>query len=160
MARRQNAAPENPLFDHATLHRRQHSQPLECTTDTAHIEAPYRLVQRSGHRAQRWVGELFGQPVEGRDQFPQFIEGGVALQAMENRGTLAIDTVRNEDAVPLTISDTGPGIPAELSARIFEPFFTTKASVLLHFDPQRICIVVEDHGHGFDTDRPTLRRVE
>jgi signal transduction histidine kinase len=26
------------------------------------------------------------------------------------------------------ISDSGPGIPADIRARIFEPFFTTKAS--------------------------------
>jgi two-component system sensor histidine kinase HydH len=51
-----------------------------------------------------------------------------AVQAMPQGGTLRL-TVRRaaRTEVQVEFTDTGPGIPPDLSARIFEPFFTTKA---------------------------------
>jgi len=49
-------------------------------------------------------------------------EGGVN----QEKGTIAISTRQEEDAVVVRINDTGPGIPEEIRPRIFEPFFTTK----------------------------------
>jgi signal transduction histidine kinase len=42
------------------------------------------------------------------------------------RLTLSTRSAMDNRIVQVEISDTGPGIPAELCARIFEPFFTTK----------------------------------
>lgn len=49
-----------------------------------------------------------------------------ALQAMNNRGTLTIDVIQQNQNVRVSITDTGKGIPQEIQSKIFEPFFTTK----------------------------------
>lgn len=49
-----------------------------------------------------------------------------ALQAMEGKGVLKIDVNHQENAISVSITDSGKGIPPEILPRIFEPFFTTK----------------------------------
>ncbi|TAG91667.1 MAG: HAMP domain-containing protein [Oscillatoriales cyanobacterium] len=49
-----------------------------------------------------------------------------ALQAMDNKGTLIIDIIQEDNYVKVAVTDSGKGIPAEVMPRIFEPFFTTK----------------------------------
>jgi signal transduction histidine kinase len=53
-----------------------------------------------------------------------------AVEACDEQGIVKIQAgYSNEDpdySVRISISDTGPGIPAELMSRIFNPFFTTK----------------------------------
>ena len=52
-----------------------------------------------------------------------------ALEAMGDEGTLMVTTVLDDDAVELSITDSGPGMDPEHASRIFEPFYTTKADV-------------------------------
>ncbi len=49
-----------------------------------------------------------------------------AVQAMEHRGTLTLETSAVAGTTQVRVSDTGCGIPRELQSLIFEPFFTTK----------------------------------
>ena len=49
-----------------------------------------------------------------------------AAQAMESQGQLRIKTWHADDAVHISVTDNGKGIPQENLTRIFDPFFTTK----------------------------------
>ena len=49
-----------------------------------------------------------------------------AAEAMGGAGTIRVSIVASDSTCRVSISDSGPGIPAELRERIFEPFFTTK----------------------------------
>jgi PAS domain S-box-containing protein len=49
-----------------------------------------------------------------------------AMQAMARGGTLTFQTGESGDAVWVSVTDTGGGIPPEMLNRIFEPFYTTK----------------------------------
>jgi signal transduction histidine kinase len=46
--------------------------------------------------------------------------------APDGAGRVKIDGSADGDAVVLSVSDNGPGIPADVQARLFTPFFTTK----------------------------------
>jgi Signal transduction histidine kinase regulating C4-dicarboxylate transport system len=50
-----------------------------------------------------------------------------ALDAMEEDGELQVRTDICNEAVRVSIADTGAGIPPKVLPRIFDPFFTTKA---------------------------------
>ena len=49
-----------------------------------------------------------------------------AIDAMDGKGTIEINTSSCEDRILVTIRDSGSGIPDDVRSRIFEPFFTTK----------------------------------
>ncbi len=49
-----------------------------------------------------------------------------AREAMESGGTIRVSTAREGDAVSITVTDEGPGVPADKLEDIFNPFYTTK----------------------------------
>ncbi len=49
-----------------------------------------------------------------------------AADAMSGGGTLSVATAAVDGAVEVRVTDTGPGIAADILPRIFEPFFSTK----------------------------------
>jgi len=51
-----------------------------------------------------------------------------ALQAMDYKGMLTIETLLHEANIVLKFTDNGKGIPPEIIPKIFQPFFTTKSA--------------------------------
>ncbi|MEG4008083.1 response regulator [Microcoleus sp. Pol11C1] len=51
-----------------------------------------------------------------------------ALQAMDYKGILTIETRQQEANIFLKFTDNGKGIPSEVMPKIFQPFFTTKSA--------------------------------
>jgi signal transduction histidine kinase len=49
-----------------------------------------------------------------------------AVDAMNGKGEISLRTYAEDKHVIVEITDSGPGIPAEIQSRIFDPFFTTK----------------------------------
>jgi signal transduction histidine kinase len=49
-----------------------------------------------------------------------------AIDAIEDEGTITIDTSISNGFIYITIKDTGHGIPENIRERIFDPFYTTK----------------------------------
>lgn len=50
-----------------------------------------------------------------------------ALDAMNDKGSLTLETATRDAGAVIRITDTGPGIPADIRTKIFDPFFTTKS---------------------------------
>jgi two-component system NtrC family sensor kinase len=74
---------------------------------------------------QREMPQVQGNDGEMRQVFLATIVN--ALDAMQDKGTLTIETRTDGNVVLVRISDTGHGIPAGLMNRIFDPFFSTKS---------------------------------
>lgn len=49
-----------------------------------------------------------------------------AIHAMNHKGVLKIDILRQNNQAVIKIADSGTGIPEEVQAKIFTPFFSTK----------------------------------
>lgn len=63
-----------------------------------------------------------------RDQLIQVV-WNLALNgvdAMNGRGRLSLEGARQNGAVTVAVTDTGPGIPADRRQRVFEPFYSGK----------------------------------
>ena len=50
-----------------------------------------------------------------------------ALDAVGDAGAVMMETACDDDAVEVTVTDSGPGVAPDIRDQIFEPFFTTKA---------------------------------
>jgi signal transduction histidine kinase len=69
--------------------------------------------------------EVTGDEIQVRQVFVNLLMN--AVQALAPGGAILVRTRSADAHVVITISDDGPGIPAELQERVFQPFFTTKA---------------------------------
>ena len=84
-----------------------------------------------------------------------------AIDAMDGQGTLRLGVRVEEQHIHIEVTDSGPGMPAEVVDRVFDPFFTTKEvgkGTGLGLDIARR-IVVDRHGGGIDVESQPGRTV-
>jgi GAF domain-containing protein len=72
------------------------------------------------------IPTVAGDPVELREALMNLILN--AVDAMPDGGALSLRTAQLDEAVELTVSDSGVGMPESVRQRIFDPFFTTKGA--------------------------------
>lgn len=65
-----------------------------------------------------------GDPEKIRECLINVIKNGI--EAMEGKGTLEVEIVKDKDYVNVICTDRGVGIPEDALLKVFEPFFTTK----------------------------------
>ncbi len=68
--------------------------------------------------------EISCYPDELNQVWTNLIHNG--LHAMQNKGTLVIETKQQGHNIVVTISDNGSGIPIDVQPKIYDSFFTTK----------------------------------
>jgi signal transduction histidine kinase len=80
-----------------------------------------------------------------------------AIDAMAGEGDLQLRAQRALDGVEVLITDSGPGIPPDVSANVFDPFFTTKPQGIgtgLGLHIAHNIIVTQHHGRIAFDSRP------
>lgn len=110
------------------------------------------IENRGQHILQKLAAELPAIPCDAT-QIKQVLVNLIrnAMQSMSRGGELRVESGAGSDAVWVSISDTGSGIPEEKLNRVFQPFFTTKkkGSGLGLMIVQRI---IRDHAGRIDVE--------
>jgi signal transduction histidine kinase len=91
---------------------------LEASLLDAHVQADARLLQRV-------LLNLILNAADAIAEAAPKTEGALKNEAPSPR-RITIAAATSGKYVHLTLTDTGPGIPADLLEKIFDPFFTTK----------------------------------
>jgi signal transduction histidine kinase len=77
-------------------------------------------------RLEEDLPPVLGDPDQLKQVFLNLVTN--AVQAMEGSGgTIFIKTHGSGEYVEVSVSDTGPGIPASDLSKVFDPFFTKRA---------------------------------
>lgn len=105
--------------------------PSQCRPDSFDDAVDAALVGISARASQQGVElvlELESQAIVSLDEvgLRRLLHNLVhnALDAMPDGGTLRVETWQEDAVACLAVSDSGPGIPAEIANRLFEPFVT------------------------------------
>ncbi len=111
---------------------------VEVSCDAARaIDSTVRILRREIERVARLQVVLDAAPmalidagVLGQIMLNLLLNAVQALEGSETpveRRTIAIQLSQEPQAVKISVSDNGPGIPEENVQRVFDPYFTTKS---------------------------------
>jgi PAS domain S-box-containing protein len=101
------------------------NEALDKTLEMINFQGRLKDVDVLRHY-QEEVPVIYNNEGDLRQAFLSIITN--AVDAMEGKGTLIIETGTAGNCISIKISDSGPGIPPHLINRIFDPFFTTKSA--------------------------------
>ena len=62
-----------------------------------------------------------------RQALMELVDNGVRAASRVEGGTLSLRAFGDSTSVYVTVTDNGPGIPADVQSQVFDPFFTTKS---------------------------------
>ncbi len=96
------------------------------------------------------IPAVLGSPSELREVFVNIINN--ALDAMAGGGCITFRTWSKDDAVFVSISDTGEGITEEVRKKIFDPFFTTKRAEGIGLGMSIAYGVIAGHGGKIEVE--------
>jgi signal transduction histidine kinase len=111
-------------------HSNNHSDEMVESDIIKGIETTLTLYQNQWRhnvevvRQYEALPAIFCYPSELNQVWTNLIHN--ALQAMNYKGILIINSRKQNGQVVISITDTGTGIPNEIKEKIFDPFFTTK----------------------------------
>jgi len=149
------SATVSALSNYARTEDPQRKTSVDPVTDLETVLALYQgRIKRSVVVDREYLSDqaVWGSSDRLKEVWSNLINN--ALQSMDFHGHLGLRIVREEVWLAVSISDTGPGIPAEVQDKIFTPFFTTKAAGQGRGLGLDICRkIVENHGGtiGFTT---------
>ncbi len=129
---RESAEKGNRIVSDLLKFARQSAPEMKAQDMRETVEAAIRLTTYLIREARvQLVKEIPEKPIFAKydaQQIEQVLINMIhnAIHAMPNRGTLRIGLVGDDDAVRISLADTGTGIAPEHLKRIFDPFFTTK----------------------------------
>jgi signal transduction histidine kinase len=100
------------------------SQPVQSALDLYAEELRERRIEVR-QELKDGLREAQGDPVQIQQVVAHLVQNAIAAMPQGGELRIGVSDVAG-DALKLTVSDSGKGIPAEMRERIFDPFFTTK----------------------------------
>ena len=100
------------------------SQPVQSALDLYAEELRDKRIEVR-QELKDGVREAQGDPVQIQQVVAHLVQNAIAAMPEGGELRIGLSDVAG-DALKLTVSDSGKGIPAEMRERIFDPFFTTK----------------------------------
>jgi len=158
-AARHGAATVKRMQEFTQVRTDKEFEPVDLNQMIRDIVAEFRVSRKTRRRfdhvsvevseGQFAPGAVAGSPSDLREALTNILLN--ALEAIPDKGSIAVKTWSEEGAACVSVADTGVGMSDASAARIFEPFFSTKGR-----DGLGLSVaygIVRRHGGriGFDT---------